>query len=287
MNAMTKSLPIPEAARAAGMTRLVFADDFDSYDTIDLSGKGRPGYLWYADRPYGFPTLTREELVLRDSVLHMEPEVCGSAIGLCSFSRAGACGFAMHYGYAEARIRASMPTGPYNGVPAFWGISQRDFMDGVWEHCGELDILEINVAGDGMIYTGTLHDHYRSGRTRPDGTREQTAATNLVNALGYGRADFLDDGWHTYAALWEPGHVAWYLDGVEMHSARYRVGALPEYYYRDDPRPLPRIEASKPELAGRTWPGAHHIMEMENEVIILGCNKHWPMDVDWVRIWQA
>ncbi len=289
-----KNEPIPAAAAAAGMTNLVFADDFDSLDTIDFSGEGKPGYNWYVDRPYGLPTFTKEEFSAKDSVLTITPEVCPSAIGLPTYSKKGRTGFTMHYGYAEARIRAKEPAGEYDGVPAFWCIGKRDFIASHpldWKDCGELDILELFRQPDEngverKYYTGTLHHHHRTGELKENGAPVQVIGTNLVNALGYGETTFVDDEWHTYAALWEPGHIAWYLDGRLMHAARYSADALPEYYYRDDPTPLPRIEDKKPELASRTWVGAHSVMDGEEEVIFLGCNKNWPMEVDWVRVWQ-
>ena len=285
-----KNVPIPAAAEAAGMTKLVFAEDFETETAIDFSGEGKPGYSFYADRPYGGTTLTPEECQMKDSVLYFKPIKCAAAIGLGSYSKAGRTGFLMHYGYAEARIRAKQPTGEYNGVPAFWGIGIKDFLGQNWTHGGELDILEIVIPHtdkDKKIYTGTLHNHYRNGERTEEGHYKTQFASSSVVATGYqDQFDFVDDEWHTYAALWEPGHIAWYMDGKLMHSARYSADALPEFYYRDDPTPLPRFEASHPEFADRTWVGAHSVMDEEEEVIFLGCNKNWPMDVDWVRIWN-
>ncbi len=286
-----KHEPIPAAAKAAGMTNLVFAEDFETDKAIDFSGEGKEGYSFYADRPYGLPTLTHEECVMKDSVLYFCPEKCGAAIGLPTYSKKGKTGFTMTFGYAEARIRADLPTDKFNGVPAFWGIGLCDFMGQNWDRCGELDILEMIIPSgrpnDVKIYTGTLHEHYRSDELDANGRRKATFATNLVNATGYrDQFDYIDDQWHTYAALWEPGYVAWYMDNKLMHSARFNATDLPQYYYRDDPTPLPRIEHERPELARSTWPGAHHVMDNEKEVLFLGCNKTWPMEVDWVRVWQ-
>ncbi len=289
---MSKNIPIPAAAEAAGMTKLVFADDFDSPDTIDWSGEGKEGYQWYVDRPYGLPTFTREEFEFSDSVMRMTPEVCPSAIGLCSYSKAGRTGFTMHYGYAEARIRADLPTGEFNGVPAFWTMEKKDMMGEDWQRCTEIDIVELNVPkgrpNDRQIYTGTLHEHYRTGVRNEKGRYETKYASNWVNNCGYlDQFTYIDDNWHTYAVLWEPGYVAWFLDGKMMHSARYNDTDLPQYYHRDETTPLPRIEdTTHPELAHTTWPGAHSCNEIAEEIVILGCNKNWPMEVDWVRIWN-
>ncbi len=286
-----KNEPIPAAAAAAGMTNLVFAEDFETETAIDFSGEGKPGYSFYADRPYAMSTLTPEECQMRDSVLYMKPEQCGAAIGMVTYSKKGRTGFTMHYGYAEARIRADQPTGEYDGVPAFWGMEKKDMMGEPWVRCGELDILEMVIPhtdATRKIYTGTLHEHLRKFDENGNEIRkERVFASNLVNSTGYkDQFDFIDDQWHTYAALWEPGHIAWYMDGKLMHSARYNATDLPQYYYRDDPTPLPRIEETRPELAHRTWPGAHHVMETAEEILVLGCNKNWPMEVDWVRVWQ-
>ncbi len=286
-----KNEPIPAAAAAAGMTKLVFAEDFETETAIDFSGEGKPGYSFYADRPFGFVTLTPEECPMRDSVLYFKPIKCSWATGLCSYSKAGRTGFTMHYGYAEARIRAKMPEGEYNGVPAFWGMALRDILGEQWTHCGELDVVEMFIPrhdNTKKIYAGSLHDHYRDGTKDEKGYFKTKYGSNLVNCTGYDdRFDYIDEEWHTYAALWEPGHIAWYMDGQLMHSARYNATDLPQYYYRDDPTPLPRLEETRPgEFDDRTWPGAHFVMDEEEEVMILGCNYNWPMEVDWVRIWN-
>ncbi len=292
-----KNVPIPAAAEAAGFTKLTFCEDFETEKAIDFSGEGREGYSFYADRPYGMKTLTPEECQMKDSVLYFVPETCAAAIGLCTYSKAGRVGYTMHYGYAEARIRADLPkTTSYNGWPAFWGMEIKDMMGEPWEHCGELDILEMvdpkekgrsKSIGKDVIYTGTLHEHWRTGRVNENGRPVPEFCSSLVVSSGYkDQFDYIDDQWHTYAALWKPGYVAWYMDNKLMHAASFNATDLPEYYYRDDPTPVPRIEWERPELAKKTWPGGHNVMETTNEILVLGCHKDWPMEVDWVRVWQ-
>ena len=291
--APSKPLPaVPEAAKAEGFTELAFRDEFDSYDTIDFSGEGKDGYNWYVDRPYGGVTLTKEEIVIKDGVMTFAPKTCPSSIGLPTYSAKGKTGYAMHFGYAEARMRfsvenvSSRATTGRNGWPSFWGVSVTDVKGEHWDRVGELDILEAHHMDDsdpnaGVIYTGTLHDHVKNA----DGTKN--IATNIVNATGaLGIKDYLDSEWHTYAALWTENYIAWYLDGQLMHSVRFAEGAYPTFYYRDIDSPLDWNEESEPHLKGRTWEGAHSIMNTDSMVLFLGAHETWPIEVDWVRVWE-
>lgn len=286
-----KNTPIPPAAEAAGFTKLALADDFDDLSSIDFSGEGKPGYTWYADRPMNMPTMTESDFkTVEESVVRMQPEMCSPLIGLSSYSKKGDTGYVMQYGYLEARIRVKIPGKEYNRKthcwPAFWTLCKENFMGRSFERGGELDVIEmVAIHGGQPIYTGTLHDwhHYKD----EEGKTKTVYASNLVNSTGYNDYfDYIDEEWHTYAALWEPGHVAWYWDNKLMHSARYNKWDLPQYFYRDDPMPLPRLEDRKPEFAKRTWKGAHSVMDNDPEVVILGCRGAWPMDIDWVRIWE-
>lgn len=288
-----KNTPIPPAAQAAGFTKLVLADDFEDLSNVDFSGEGKPGYLWYADRPFGMPDVTPSDCTISEpSVLHFAPEVGSPLIGLSTYSREGDTGYAMQYGYLEARIRIQIPGAAYakksHGWPAFWTLSKKNWMGKAYTHCGELDVVEMVAIHEGHpIYTGTLHDWHQSGEKDENGKLIRKFASNMVNNCGYNDYfDYIDEDWHTYAALWEPGHVAWYWDNKLMHSARYNQWDLPQYFYRNDVTPLPRIEHYRPELKDRTWKGAHNIMENDPQVVTFGCRKAWPMDIDWVRIWE-
>ncbi len=283
-----KHEPIPAAAKEAGFEKLAFADDFDSYDTIDMSGEGKPGFNWYIDRPYNKPTLTEDEFEVKDSVLYLHPRKCGCLADFPTYSKKGDTGYTMQYGYAEIRMRFDKPTERYTGGwPCFWGISHTDFMGKSWTDCGELDILEavpIHNKKD-PIFTGTLHHHHRE--RDDEGKLVTTIASNMVNATGYNDYfDYIDEDWHTYAALWEPGHIAWYVDNKLMHAARYNEWDLPQYFYRDSPTPLPRLEHRDPKWADKTWKGAHTIMEHDPQVLLIGCREDWPCEVDWVRVWE-
>ncbi len=277
--------PIPAAAAAAGMTDLVFADDFDSLDTIDVHGTHRPGYHWYT-KSYGC-VLKETQLCQQDSYIHMG----GDEYGLVTYSRDGDCGFTVTDGcYLECRMRAAMPTGEYGGIPAFWTMALQDFMGRPWEQAGELDVVELfitdNEKGEKQKYfAGSLHNHYRVPQA--DGNMKTMYGSNTVNATGYrDQFPFTDDDWHTYGALWEKGHIAWYMDGRLMHSARYGENELPQYFYRDDPTPLPSVREIWPDTKRFDWKGEHEIMNHNESVVFLTSRATYPMDVDWVRIWR-
>lgn len=64
---MCKAITPPSIAQKLGMTRLVFEDDFDSPDTIDIHATGGEGYKWYVRRPYRATTFTTEDFSIKDS----------------------------------------------------------------------------------------------------------------------------------------------------------------------------------------------------------------------------
>ncbi len=284
---MNKPIPIPEAAKAAGMTNLVFEDDFDSLDTIALDGNDTPNHKWFT-RCYNHQ-FKPQYVEQRDSYIHMG----GDTYGLTTYSKVLDSGFTVSSGcYLEARIRASMPTGEYGGIPAFWTMSREDFMGRPWTDAAELDVVELFITKnkdgeDQKYFAGTLHNHYRNGKMLPNGRWYTQLISNTVNATGYlDQFPFIGDEWHTYGALWEKGHIAWYMDGQLMHSARFSEDAMPEYFYRDDPTPLPRAKDVFPGYKKPEWIGAHAIFDTDEDVLLLTSRETYPMDVDWVRVWR-
>ena len=298
---MEKQIPIPAAAAAAGMTNLVFEDDFDSIETIAADGNDRPEQKWFT-RSYGAPT-PAECITVQDSYLRLE----AYSYGLASYSQTLDTGFTVTCGcYLECRMRAPMPNGEYGGWPAFWTMGLDDFMHREWKRAGELDVVELfvtkNAQGEDQKYfAGSLHEHYRTGKLI-NGRWETLFANNTVNSTGYlDQFPFTDDDWHTYGALWEKGKVTWYMDGVEMHSVTYEEGKMPDFFYRDDPTPLtnePPLyvdEITEERFPGderwrsrnRGWVGAYTVLDDDVGVVFLTARKTFPMDVDWVRIWRA
>lgn len=298
---MSKQIPIPAAAAAAGMTKLVFEDDFDTIDTIAADGNDRPEHKWFT-RCYG-STTTADRISVQDSYLRLEAE----SYGIATYSRPLDQGFTVTCGcYLECRMRAPMPNGEYGGWPAFWTMGLDDFMGREWKRAGELDVVELFVTKnekgeDQKYFAGSLHEHYRTGKLI-NGRWETFFANNTVNSTGYlDQFPFTDDDWHVYGALWEPGKVTWYMDGVEMHSVTYAEGKMPDFFYRDDPTPLTNepplyVDEITEEMfpdnerwrsRNRGWVGAYTVLDDDVGVVLLTARKTFPMDVDWVRIWRA
>jgi beta-glucanase (GH16 family) len=93
------------------------------------------------------------------------------------------------YGYFEARLKIPSGKGLW---PAFWLLPA----DNSWPP--ELDIME--TVGTETT-TNTMSYHWL------DAGVVRTSASTFVGP------DF-SQGWHTFAADWEPGQIDWYVDGV-------------------------------------------------------------------------
>jgi beta-glucanase (GH16 family) len=102
--------------------------------------------------------------------------------------------------YGRFEMRATLPTaaGTTKGLwPAFW---LRPSAGGT----GELDVMEA-IGTDG---TGTEHArvHHTIWYDYSGTHRHQPISVTVPNGLP-------SDGFHVYAAEWEPGEIRWYIDG--------------------------------------------------------------------------
>jgi beta-glucanase (GH16 family) len=106
--------------------------------------------------------------------------------------------FQQTYGYFEARIYLPGSNGQINNWPAFWLDGQN------WPVDGELDVME------GL--SGQAGYHFHS----PSGGPGSTVSGDYT-------------GWHTYGALWEPGSVTYYYDGVEVGEITSGITSAPMF----------------------------------------------------------
>jgi beta-glucanase (GH16 family) len=106
--------------------------------------------------------------------------------------------FSFTYGYAEARIWLPGSTG-IEDWPAFWALGQD------WPTGGEIDVVE-GLGGQACA-------HYHA----PAGNFGNCSAASFTN------------GWHTFAADWEPGSVTFYYDGQELGQTTTDVTSVPMF----------------------------------------------------------
>lgn len=108
---------------------------------------------------------------------------------------------AVQYGHLEARIK--MPTGA--GVwPAFWMLGT-SFTGANWPAAGEIDVAEMKGSEPQVAY-GTVHGPGYSGGGGLSRTTQLPGGGSLA------------DGFHVFAIDWQPGRVAFLLDGEPYHT---------------------------------------------------------------------
>lgn len=128
--------------------------------------------------------------------------VSGGSLNLTAIAKVETCGgisqpyasgmittrglFEFTYGYMEARIWLPGNTSIADW-PAFWLIGPN------WPTSGEIDVME------GLGGSAQAHYHSSSGSLGP-----------LI-----GQGTYVN-GWHTFAADWEPGLVTFYYDGISI-----------------------------------------------------------------------
>ena len=154
---MEKHIEAPEIAKKYGMTQLVFEDDFDSMDTIDLGATGEAGYKWYVRRPYRSTTMTAEDITIENSILTLHEHNSLYNYGLATVDGHNGVGYAFNKGVLEFRIRIPhFDQDKHNGreygcgIPAVWSFPREK----IYEYDGNYAPQWIET--DWMEYWGDL-----------------------------------------------------------------------------------------------------------------------------------
>jgi hypothetical protein len=137
--------------------------------------------------------------------------------------------FSYTYGYTEARIWLPGTTGVADW-PAFWELGKLYNVSK-----GEIDITE-GLQGQAC---GTFH--------------------NSTSNPSFCSTGVFTEGWHTFAADWEPGYINFYYDGAEVLHVTSGVTSSPMYLVLDMAL---STKITSPDLTPAT------------------------MRVDYVRVWQ-
>jgi Bacterial Ig-like domain/Bacterial Ig domain len=274
---------VPSAAAAAGYTSLVFDDDFTNPSDIASSESATSGYNWYWSFSVGSfitpnswsinPTETAAQVTNGNSgggdnaspnggILQLD-SVRGSKSGfwgnstlttvpdnLSSVPSQGA----WQYGYFEAYVQYDPNALGYGhsytqGYPAFWSWGAEGAQNfGDWRSSLNATVTEADFLED---FSGVT---WANGGTDPTGAEAGTimnpAGVSAAYSVGYPKSDA---NWHTIGFLWTPSTISFYRDNVLVGSH---------------------------STAG--WP-----LDNTHLFMILGTGVGWPMNVDWVHVWQG
>ena len=118
-------------------------------------------------------------------------------------------GKTFQYGYFEARMKWS---GGHGAWPAFWLYSYRHAIDE--DQCktqaGEIDVMEGQGLEPTVLY-GTVHSNTNGCAPEDDQNGNNYQPLDAEPAVA---------GFHTYAALWTPTAISWFLDDKLIMSAQ-------------------------------------------------------------------
>ncbi len=123
---------------------------------------------------------------------------CGKRDGSITSARIKTEGKAeQKYGRFEARIKLPEGQGLW---PAFWMLGA-DFSEIGWPDCGEIDVMELFGQQPDVILGGSLHG--------PGYFGAQPISTDFSLPDG----EIFADDFHVFAAEWDPGRIAFSVDG--------------------------------------------------------------------------
>ncbi len=263
-----KALEVPEFAAAAGMNTLTFSDDFTTLDTIDVNATGKVGYHWYLTRPYGMTTLKPTDFVLTEDGIHLQLEEPTHNYGIAMVDSRTGAGWGYKHGYLECRFKVAddrvIPD--TKGSPAIWSMPAERY----WcftNHWLEMDYMEYwgSIFSEKKAYTVTMHEQtceYGSGH----------GATNWIkNQNTFWHYGLDDNEWHVMGWLWEEGSVTTYLDGKQIMQQKWG-GANGE----------PEFSVVNGELGENPF----CIFDKYTQPVTICGAKGWPMEVDYLTIWQ-
>ena len=208
--ASTNLGPVPTGVH--GAWQLKFDDEF-SESSLDLS-KWSTG--WFGSGITQAVNTTGEQNCYDPSMVSL----AGGALNLQATLQRESCGgtsqpyaaslintdgkFSYTYGMYEARVWMPGTGGKIADWPAIWADGQN------WPYDGEIDVVE-GLSGDSCF-----HFHYSGGG--PGGCSDITNVTQ---------------GWHTFAADWEPGSIVFYYDGTAVGRETVGVTNQPMYLILD------------------------------------------------------
>jgi beta-glucanase (GH16 family) len=207
---------VPGPIAGLGYTR-VFNEDF-SHFSYNNSGSINDAHRW--QRPFGYANDPGTVFVDANHVLHLKytTSTATKAVLIGTRKSVGKYQGSWRYGYFEASIAipagiATYPQFWLASAPQVWGWTCKTTTR--WTNGSPLLNSEIDGLEGGWEQNGW-------GRS---GIQQYNTSTHLNTGGGCGTPDKLrthfnlsqplDGAFHTYAVLWTPSTVSYYLDGVQ------------------------------------------------------------------------
>jgi hypothetical protein len=179
------------------------------------------------------------------------------------------------HAYFEARIQFSATVSGSSSAPAswpaFWTYAIQGQAPVAGQKTAECDILEQfpnGGAGASSQAVNTLHNWQNTSSSSAGTDLYNTDSMNLQVSLqgSTESAQPADGAWHTYGCLWTgngtTGSVQFYYDN---HLIVHQDGM-----------------STFPTGAGTGLTA----QEADNMFLVMGSAQGWPMNIDWVRVWQ-
>jgi hypothetical protein len=217
----------------------------------EFNGPSLDRTKWYLQRGW-LPPLSPQYVSVQNGYLTISgdgsgPNVSVSSAGPGNSQNSSWVGFgASGGGYFEARWRFNPATSGNGGWPSFWSVPAEN----TYSTKPPKYSIEIDWEYFGSVFSppGNLS----SGSVQQWHQGVSTSVQHYTTPLN-------DDGqWHVNAWLWAPGRgITFYVDGQVIGTA--------------------------PDPPG----GPYSVSDSgQHMLVVLGTATGWPMDVDWVHVWQ-
>lgn len=262
-------LEVPEIAAQAGYDELVFTDEFNSINTVDVGATGADGYKWYVTRPYAAPTLDPDDYSVENGIMTVKNKNSMYNYGLGTVDIDTHRGFSFNQGFLEFRLRIPGYDSTQDGGPAVWSFPLGKLLEIPGENKQWVEM-------DWMEYWGT--DAYEDGHytiTMHESIRDDSGTVVQLHSTGNERhkQGFADGEWHVMQFLWTENLIVAWTDGEEVFRARYQEGELPD--------PIQTV------VMGDLLDSAFVYMNDQYCPIFLGGSVDNQLELDYIHVWSG
>ena len=209
------------------------------------------------------------------------------------------------HAYFEARIQVNPNNTGSSGWPSFWSWGTSQFYNSsIYPTPGvttaENDFIEtypqvITQSGKSYNFFGINTAHTWDVNSNDiSNTSDCNYMASLVGTSENQQAVITDGNWHTYGCLWvstgsTTGYLQYYLDNYLInHTDLGSNNAVTRFITGVGTGNSNGSYTTVNGVSCYTAPeGGLTAQELEHMYMILGCGTGWPINVDWVHVWQT